>query len=398
MKLSSNAAPIFMKKIYEFIKKETVLVIAFALAILSSFWLPPNAGYIKYIDFRSLGILWSLMIIMQGLQDNDFFTQAGAVLLNRAKSVRQLSVILILLCFFSSMFITNDVALITFVPFSLLLLGQCNRQDAIIPIVVLQTMAANLGSMLTPIGNPQNLYLYGLSGMDLLPFLLCMLPYVGASFLLLMVTIPCIPGLRSKDKLPVVQLGHAGEKEETPLALTHEMRRRNLRLISYGILFAVALLTVLRVLEWWHLALLVLLVVSILQPAVLRRIDYALLFTFVGFFLFTGNLGQLSDVQKLLSNLLNGREIGVAVLASQAISNVPAALLLSGFTTCYDKLLIGVNLGGLGTLIASMASLISYKMVAHRHNEIKGKYFCVFTLVGVLYLMILLLLAYVLEG
>lgn len=371
-----------MKKIIAFFKKETVLTIAWILAIISAFLVKPSKEYIDYIDFKSLGILWSLMVIMAGLQGIGFFKKIGNALLNKAHNSFQLTLILVFLCFFSSMFITNDVALITFVPFAIYMLEACNREDLLIPVIALQTLAANLGSMLTPIGNPQNLYLYGISGMPIKDFLLLMLPYSALTLILLLISALFIPN--KSGKLLTTE-PEAGEKLSAPV------------LAIYGALFILALLVVSRVVPYYFLVLAVLVIVFFMQKKVLIQIDYALLFTFIGFFIFTGNLGKIPAISTWLSNLVGGREVITGVLASQAISNVPAALLLSDFSENINDLIIGVNLGGLGTLIASMASLISFKLLAHSHNDKKGKYLGFFTVINVLYLVILMGLNFIIS-
>ena len=164
-------------RVITFIKKETVLVAAFLLAAISSFWVKPDAEYIGYMDWRTLGILFCLMTIMEGLQKTGFFQKIGIKLLEKTENTRQLTFVLVFLCFFFSMVITNDVSLLTFVPFSIMILAECGQEKLLLPVVVLQTLATNLGSMLTPIGNPQNLYLYQLSGMDTIGFVKIMLPY-----------------------------------------------------------------------------------------------------------------------------------------------------------------------------------------------------------------------------
>lgn len=383
-----------IKQIKEFVKKETVLTIAWILAVISCFFVRPDIEYAEYIDIRTLGVLWSLMVIMQGFKVNGVFEEVGQMLLGKTKKVWQLCSVLIFLCFFTSMLITNDVALITFVPFALLMLKNCNRKELIIPVVVLQTMAANLGSMLTPVGNPQNLYLYGESKMGLGEFLLWMLPYTAMSFILIAISI-CF--LKGKNDAVAMEISNSQEKTLEEKNIKNNGKKRNICIIVYGLLFALALLVVLKVVEYYVLVAAVLIIVLIVQRKVLLEIDYALLLTFIGFFIFTGNLGRIAVIRDTLVQLIEGKEIIIAVIASQGISNVPAALLLSGFTTNYRALLLGVDIGGLGTLIASMASLISYKMVAHEYNEIKGKYFVRFTWVGLVYLAILLLEAFLLT-
>lgn len=364
-------------KIIAFFKKEIVLVVAAVLAFISGFIVPPTKAYMEYIDWCVLGILLSLMTVMAGLQKNGLFDTLVVALLKRTKKVWQLAFVLVFLCFFLSMLITNDVALITFVPFAILTLKKCGQERLVIPVVVLQTIAANLGSMLTPIGNPQNLYLYNLSQMGILEFVLFMLPYTMVSGLLLVISLLLIKG---KHEAVVI-------KEETNMRLS---QKKN---IIYLILFALSLLSVAKILHYMVVLILVLLVVFIMEKDVLKSVDYCLLLTFICFFIFTGNLENIPAVKDTLQNLITGRELVISVFASQAISNVPAALLLSEFTDNYRVLLKGVNIGGLGTLIASMASLISYKIFANHYNELKGRYFLWFTLANIIYLLILTVVA-----
>lgn len=367
-----------MKKILTFIKKETVLTVAWALAALSAFWVRPGACYFDYIDFRSLGILWSLMAIMQGLKCNGVFEAIGWKLLEKTGKVGELVAVLVFLCFFTAMFITNDVALITFVPFTVMMLVNCRKEELMIPVIVLQTIAANLGSMLTPIGNPQNLYLYGLSGLSIREFLLYMLPFSAVSAVLLLAALALIRGKEQKIR--------AGEHSK---GVRKYDKKRTLRITVYLALFIFSLLVVVHVVPCCFLVISVLILLFVLEKRVLLDIDYALLFTFIGFFIFTGNIGNVDIIKEFLQHLVAGREVFVGILTSQCISNVPAALLLSGFTTDYKSLLLGVNLGGLGTLIASMASLISYKFLVNQYPDKKGRYMLWFTIANIVFLLIL---------
>ena len=368
-----------MGKVLKNIRKvDTVLCIAWILAIISAFFVYPSKEYLGYIDFRSLGILWGLMVIIQGLKENSVFDRIAGFLLSKVTKSWQLSAMLIFMCFFGSMLITNDVALITFVPFALMILHDCRREDMMIPTVVLQTVAANLGSMLTPIGNPQNLYLYGLTGMSLIGFIKIMLPFSLVSAILLVLSLLIIPGreksLSKNDRSSITS--HFGSKRQ---------------IIIYAVLFAIALLTVVRILPWYVFAIIVLVIVGGMDYKILFRADYILLLTFIGFFIFTGNMGRIEVISSFLEEVLIGREFGISVALSQVISNVPATLMLSGFTMNYKSLLIGVNVGGLGTLIASMASLISYKAYSKEYQEKSGKYLLVFTAVNVVFLIALVL-------
>ncbi|MBE5888257.1 MAG: citrate transporter [Lachnospiraceae bacterium] len=365
-----------IQRVIEFCKKEVVLVVATVLAVASAFVVPPSAEYWGYIDWHVLGVLLSLMIVMAGLQKNGLFDALGEALLSRTKKVWQLVVVLVMLCFFLSMAITNDVALITFVPFAVVALEKSQKQDLLIPVVVLQTIAANLGSMLTPIGNPQNLYLYNLSGMNIGEFILVMLPYTGISLALLLASILLLKG---KKEAVIVS-----NKAESALDMK--------KILVYLMLFVLAFLVVLKVLPFEVVLGITLVVVFFMERKVLKDVDYCLLLTFISFFVFTGNMGNIPVIKNALQQLVEGREVLIGVLSSQAISNVPAALLLSGFTSDYKALLVGVNLGGLGTLIASMASLISYKILANKYNDKKGKYFLWFTLANIGFLVILMIL------
>lgn len=380
-----------MKKLKELFQKETILCIAVVLAVISSFVVLPDKEYIDYIDFRTLAILFCLMCVMAGLQKLGLFQLIAQRLLRKVKKASQLEEILVLLCFFFSMLITNDVALITFVPFTftvLKLLGREQQRKMAIPIVVLQTIAANLGSMLTPIGNPQNLYLYAKSGLSVGAFLQLMLPYTLVSLVLLLI---CCVVMGRKEKNTVLEITFSEQ-----VALTGGTKS----LVVYLVLFVLCLLTVAHILSVWLVLAVVLVVQLIMDREVLKRVDYSLLLTFVGFFVFIGNMGRIPAFSSFLQSVVAGNEVITSVVSSQVISNVPAALLLSGFTENYSALIIGTNLGGLGTLIASMASLISYKYIGKESEQgiigTKGKYLMVFTVANIAFLAVLLFTYFVL--
>ena len=368
------------EKILEFVKKEVVLVVATVLAIISSFVIPPSKAYMEYIDWHVLELLLCLMTVMAGLQKCGLFDWLGEALLKKTSKVWQLCLVLVMLCFFLSMVITNDVALITFVPFALVTLEKCKKERLLIPVVVLQTVAANLGSMLTPIGNPQNLYLYNLSNMQLGEFILCMLPNTAISFGLILVSLCFVKG--KGEEITLSEIVYNQSTKERGLV---DKRQTSV----YLLLFILSLLVVAKMIPVEIVLGIVLIVVICLDKSVLKNVDYCLLLTFISFFIFTGNLGNIPVIRDTLQALVSGRELLVGIVASQGISNVPAALLLSGFTSDYRSLLAGVNIGGLGTLIASMASLISYKILANKYNEKKGKYFKWFTIVNVIFLIVL---------
>lgn len=376
----------FWKKLCAFIKKETVLTVAIVLAVISAVLVVPDKEYAGYIDFRTLSILFCLMAVMAGLQKLGVFRKVAGMLLRHTHNTVQLVEVLVLLCFFFSMVITNDVSLITFVPFTFIVL-RLSGEDAVkklaVPVIVLQTIAANLGSMLTPIGNPQNLYLYGKAQMSAGAFILLMLPYSLVS-LLLLVLCAAVVAKRSKITVQSVKasLGDNAEAAE----------RKNYLLLMYLLLFLLCLFTVARVIPYPVTLVIVAAAVLILDRSTITKVDYSLLLTFVGFFVFIGNMGRMPAFRDFLQGIIGGREVVTSVIASQVISNVPAALLLSGFTEDVQALIVGTNLGGLGTLIASMASLISYKQVVGQIPEEKKRYFGWFTVANVVFLAILLVL------
>ena len=366
------------EKLIAFFKKETILCISGILAFGSAFLIPPDAKYMEYCDIRVLVLLFCLMAVMGGFQQLGVFDRMANLLLARARRMRQLATTLVMLCFFSAMFVTNDVALITFVPFTIMLLERANLQEKMIPFIVMQTIAANLGSMLTPVGNPQNLFLYTISGMEIGEFFAVTVPYVGVSYFLLYVY--CY----FQGKQPLVT-----EKQEPKKNWSAKDKGF---LAALGILFLFCLLAVFHVASHWIVLLFILLWFLFFQKGILKGLDYNLLLTFVFFFILIGNLGRISMIRETLQHLLLGREVLVSFLASQCISNVPAAVLLSEFTDRYDLLIAGVNIGGLGTLIASMASLISYKYFAQVPGAKKGKYMLYFTLWNIIFAVILLAL------
>ncbi len=362
----------FRSKIVAFFKKETVLSIAAILSVISMFLVPPSLAYLEYMDWRVLALLFGLMLVVGGLQSIGVFKYLGLKLLSHIRSTRALSFLLISLAFFSAMLITNDVALLTFVPFAIMILHLADQKHLLIPVIVLQTIAANLGSMLTPIGNPQNLYLYSTFSIPMSTFLLDMLPLTALSFLLLVICIFLLPS----NKLTVTT-------PETPVAPARG------KLIAYLLMFLVALLCVVRVITWPIMLAVLMVAALIIDRKLFATVDYFLLLTFVCFFLFIGNMERIPAVSQFLRSFIEGRELLLGALFSQVISNVPAAILLSGFTDTVRPLLYGVNIGGLGTIIASLASVISYRAYGNSDNAQKGTYMKAFTLYNVVFLVIL---------
>lgn len=362
-----------MKNIIEFIKKETVLTIAGILAVISMFILPIDAKYADYIDINTLLLLFALMSVVAGFSYLGMFDKIGAALLKKIHNSRQMLFVLIFLPFVFSMIITNDVALITFVPFGIIILKMAGCEELVIKTVVLQTIAANLGSMLTPIGNPQNLYLYGKSGMGTVDFVLLMLPYTLVSALGIIVLIMLI------KKTDIENVKIEKNHQEFDMWL----------FAGCVIGFILSIMSVAKVFKAYYPAIYMGVFLLIRNRKLLKKVDYSLLITFIFFFVFIGNMGRIEWFKNFLESIIAGREAIVAIMSSQVISNVPSALLLSGFTADYRALVIGTNIGGLGTLIASMASLISYRQIVSSYNDLRGKYLIRFTVVNLIMLVVL---------
>lgn len=389
-----------MKRIKRFIKRETVLSGASILALLSALVIRPDREYASYIDYSTISLLFCLMTVMAGLQSLGVFKKTGERLLGYVKGPGAVSSVLVFLCFFFSMAITNDVALITFVPFAITVLKMAGMEPLVLPVVVLQTIAANLGSMLTPVGNPQNLYLYSKAGLSAGQFLNLMAPYTAASFVMLGLCLTVV-GLRNRmpgkeadgrGQGPMVS-GFPGLSEE---AVSMDGAGTGIQLGRLGLylfLFLLCLGCVAHIFPWPVLLAVVIAAAWFADRGLFLAVDYSLLLTFCAFFIFIGNMGRVPAFCRFLDHILGGREIITCVGASQIISNVPAALLLSGFSQDYRALIVGTNLGGLGTLIASMASLISYKYIARMYPMEKGRYLGWFTGVSLLFLAVLLVLA-----
>lgn len=362
------------KHIKNFIEKETVLCVAAGCAMVTMFIIPPDKEYLHYIDFRVLCLLLCLMAVVAGLKSIGLFHWLTCQLLHRIHNGRALGVTLMLLPFFCSMFVTNDVALIIFIPFTLMLLEQLGCSRCIIPVTVFQTIAANLGSMATPVGNPQNLYLYAFYNLSIGDFFSVTLPLTAVSLVALTVaSLPLLP-----KKLPDQKLEDAAISS-------------NRQLLIYLALFALCLLTVFRVIAYPLTTAVTVIVLLLTDRKLLKEIDYMLLLTFVCFFTVSENLGRVDAIRIFLQQLLESSTLLTAVGTSQVISNVPAAVVLSGFTGQWQQMLAGVNIGGLGTPIASLASLITIKFYMRWPGAKIARFLCYFTISNVIALVLLLL-------
>ena len=364
-----------MNKLKSFLKKEPVLSIAAVLAAASAFLVPPSAGYLAYIDFRVLALLFCLMAVVAGFIEVGFFDFISAKLLGKTDKSKLIGILLVNLCFFSAMLVTNDVALLTFVPLTLGILGAVPASELIF-VLVMETIAANLGSMATPVGNPQNLYLYSAYNVPLGQFFATLAPLTVLSWLLIM----AVMLLRKASSASLSYSKAAPRMDKASLLILTALFLLSIGAVVHLIDYRIVLLVVAAVMLLW-------------KREVLRKVDYMLLLTFVCFFIFVGNMGELEAVRTLVSSILEGRELLVSALISQLISNVPAALMLSGFTDQGTALLIGTNIGGLGTLWASLASLITFKLYSRSENAKSGAFFGSFTLWNVAFLAVLLVVS-----
>ena len=295
-------------KLIAFFKKETILCVAGLLAVISMIWIPPDGEYVGYINWQVLVLLFCLMSVMGGLQALGIFKAIANTLLHWTNGLRQLTLLLVLLCFFFAMVVTNDVALITFVPFTILLLQMADLKGEMIPILVLQTIAANLGSMLTPIGNPQNLYLYTVSGMSPADFVLTMLPLTLLSLFLLVLCCMLTKDVPlSGQMLPPVQGESFSMWEKVTLS-------------ALLMLFAACLMTVFHVMPYWTVLGISLIWFVFFERDVLGKVDYSLLITFIFFFVFIGNMGRIPAMRDAIASILAGRELFDSFLCSEFFS------------------------------------------------------------------------------
>lgn len=365
-----------LKKIKEFFVKETVLCVAAFCAIGTMFIVPPDKEYLHYIDFRVLCLLMCLMAVVAGFKSAGTFKWLTWQLLRKTTSGRFLGITLVLLPFFCSMLVTNDVALIVFIPFTLMLLTQLGCSKNIIPVTVMQTIAANLGSMATPVGNPQNLYLYAAYNLSAAQFFSVTLPLTAVSLLILTIaSIPLLPRELPRQKL------------------TTEHITSTQNLLAYILLFCLSLITVFRLIPYPVTTAITVAVLFFINKELLKEIDVLLLLTFVCFFTVSENLGRVHAIRDFLQQLLSLNTLLTAAGTSQVISNVPAAIILSPFTDQWRELLAGVNIGGLGTPIASLASLITMKLYLRWPGANLGKFLIFFMAANIFTITVLLLFA-----
>ncbi len=346
----------FFKKFAKFIKNNVVAVIAFAVAVITSFIIPPDSEYLGYFDFKTLTCLFCVLAVVCALKNISFFYSLAQSIVQRFGNLRMCVLVLVYITFIGSMLIANDMALLTFLPLGYFILSTTDKKSYMAFTFIMQNIAANLGGMLTPFGNPQNLYLYTKFNIPTGEFVKIMAIPFALSVVL--ITVCCVVFVKP-EKLEI-------ENEQIKLPVG--------RTVLYLCLFALAIAIVFRGIPYGIGLIIIPVVLLFADRDALRKVDYSLLLTFVFFFIFAGNMARIDVVRNILSFFMEKSTLLFSVISCQFISNVPSAILLSQFTQNYPELLIGVNIGGAGTLIASLASLITFKEYCN-HNPNKTGYY-----------------------
>ncbi len=360
-----------------FIKKNAVMVIALCAAVLTSFVVPPDSLYVGYFDYKTLACLFCVLAVVCALKNINFFYILARRVVQIFKTTRMSILALVYITFIGSMLIANDMALLTFLPLGYFVLTTTGKEKYMAFTFIMQNIAANLGGMLTPFGNPQNLYLYSTFEIPNLEFIRIM--FLPFALSVILITLCCLIFVKNEE-----------------LSLPDEKVKLNpKKTILYLLLFALSIAIVFRGIPYWIGLLVIPAVLMFVDRKALKMVDYPLLMTFVFFFIFAGNMARVGVVREFFSELLNKSTLIFSVLSCQIISNVPSAILLSQFTDNYRELLVGVNIGGVGTLIASLASLITFREYV-KHNEGKARYYIkMFSIYNFGFLIILALFMYI---
>ncbi|MBQ7326711.1 MAG: citrate transporter [Clostridia bacterium] len=361
------------------VKDNVVLIVAFFAAVITSFIVPPDSEYLGYFDFKTLACLFCVLAVVCALRNIRFFYTLAKAIVRKFRNAKIAILVLVYITFIGSMLIANDMALLTFLPLGYFILHTTGKEKYLSFAFIMQNIAANLGGMLTPFGNPQNLYLYSKFNIPDGEFVSIMLPPFIVAVML--ITVCCLIFVKSE-----------------PLEI-HE-KAANLpvgRVIIYLALFAVAISMVFRFMPYQIGLVIIPVALLFLDKEALRQVDYGLLFTFVFFFIFAGNMGRIGVVRDFFSHLLDINTLVFSAMSCQIISNVPSAILLSQFTDNYRELLLGVNIGGAGTLIASLASLITFKEYTKQDPKHTLSYILKFSAFNFAFLIILTVFCYLLT-
>lgn len=359
-------------KLAQFLRKNTVFIIALLAAVVTAFFVPPDAQYLSYFDWKTLSCLLCTLAVICALRNIHFFTVVAHKIVGLTGNIRRAIIAIIMITFIGSMLIANDMALLTFLPLGYHVLASSGQKKHMVFTFIMQNIGANLGGMLTPFGNPQNLYLYNKFQIPTAKFMGIMaIPFAAAIFLIL---VCCLILIRPEPIRVENQ-----EDDRLPVGRT----------VLYLLLFAFSIVIVFRLIPYYIGLIVIPAVLLFADRKALRNVDYFLLLTFACFFVFSGNMARIDGVNRVLSSLMAKNPLIVSILSCQVISNVPSAILLSGFTTEYRALLYGVNIGGTGTLIASLASLITFRQYTALEPAGTKRYLGVFTLLNFLFLAVM---------
>ena len=364
-----------MKAILKYLYRDKVFVIAFIFAVISMFFITPSAAYLDYINYKVLIIMFTLMIAVAGIYETHFFDFIATKLVLHFKSIKWIGLVIILVTFFLGMLLTNDAVLLTLVPFTIFVTKHTKQEKYAVLIIILQTIAANMGSALTPMGDPQNIYLYAFYDIPFGEFLKTTAVITVSGFILVSLT-------------AMIKIKH--QDCELNIAAPNVNWKR---FFLYMLIMINALLSVLRVVPEQYTIIVTIVLAMIYGRHLFKRVDYTLLLTFTSFFIFTGNLGQIDWIKDSISHLLDSR-ISVfftGLITSQFISNVPAAVLLSTFTDriYWQPLLQGVNIGAMGTIIGSLASLITFKYVMREYRSETKTYLLTYSVISIIFMVII---------
>ena len=356
-----------------FLKENVVLLAAIVAALITSFIVPPDEEYLGYFDFKTLSCLFCVLAVVCALRNIRFFYTLAKAIVRKFKNAKSAILVLVYITFIGSMLIANDMALLTFLPLGYFILHTTGKEKYMAITFILQNIAANLGGMLTPFGNPQNLYLYSKFNIPDAEFVSIMFPPFIVAVVL--ITACCLIFVKS-EPLEIHE-----KAAELPIAKT----------VIYLLLFTFSILIVFKFVPYQLGLIIIPLALLFLDRQALLQVDYGLLFTFVFFFIFSGNMSRIDAVRDFFSMLLEKNTLFFSALSCQVISNVPSAILLSQFTENYRDLLLGVNIGGVGTLIASLASLITFKEYTKQDPKHTLGYIVKFTAFNFAFLIILML-------
>lgn len=363
----------YMQRLKSFVKANIVMLIAALAALVTSIIVPPDKEYLGYFDFKTLACLFSVLAVVCALRNIRFFYTLAKAIIRRFRNAKICILALVYITFIGSMLIANDMALLTFLPLGYFILHTTGKEKYMAFTFIMQNIAANLGGMLTPFGNPQNLYLYTKFNIPDIEFISIMLiPFIVS---IVLITVFCLIFVKSEPL----------EIEERAAALPP------MRTLAYLVLFAISILIVFKVLPYPAGLLIIVVSLLFLDRLALCQVDYGLLLTFAFFFIFSGNMARIGVVRDFMSMLLEKNALVFSALSCQFISNVPSAILLSQFTENYRHLLLGVNIGGVGTMISSLASLITFREYSKQSPGHTALYVLKFSIFNFIFLGILIL-------